>query len=73
MAATAADVREIPGATVFRDNLATLQGHADTLGVPLHFVVRHAIRVGMTQLATDISALGASEGLKDLDDAVTIA
>ena len=51
MAAVAVDVE----GSIFTAHLATLQGYADQLGVPLKVIVRHAIRYGMTDLATAVS------------------
>jgi len=43
-------------AEAYASDLSTLKGHADTLGVPLKMVLRHAIRLGLTttSLTTEI-------------------
>lgn len=52
----AAAVVDIPGGgTIAYDDLATCQGYADQLGVPLEMIIRHAISCGMTDLATAVS------------------
>lgn len=65
-----AEVREIPPrGTIFADDLATLQGHADTLGVSVGALTRIAINKGIGDTTTAISGLAEGEGLVELDAA----